>query len=174
MLLMGQGSVICWLNWSTIVATAAAAPAAVHFSGAVVPRRLAGHSLLLTRLLHPLASRPWCSMRPKLLYEYFKQLFAQVGGGSSSCLGFGQTARCTLSCVPCCFAFATRLHLIPPLALKMLLPLLLLPQVTNPAIDPIREKFVTSARCMVGPQEDITGEGAYWCTGLQLPVFSLQ
>ncbi|KAI7845826.1 hypothetical protein COHA_000736 [Chlorella ohadii] len=45
------------------------------------------------------------SMRPKLLYEYFKQLFAQV---------------------------------------------------TNPAIDPIREKFVTSARCMVGPQEDIT------------------
>ena len=48
-----------------------------------------------------------CSQRPKLLYEYFKQLFAQV---------------------------------------------------TNPAIDPIREKFVTSPRCMVGPEGDITGE----------------
>ena len=47
------------------------------------------------------------SQRPKLLYEYFKQLFAQV---------------------------------------------------TNPAIDPIREKFVTSPRCMVGPEGDITGE----------------
>ena len=47
------------------------------------------------------------SQRPKLLYDYFKQLFAQV---------------------------------------------------TNPAIDPIREKFVTSARCMVGPEGDITGE----------------
>ena len=46
------------------------------------------------------------SQRPKLLYEYFKQLFAQV---------------------------------------------------TNPAIDPIREKFVTSTRCMVGPESDLTG-----------------
>ncbi|KAL4421584.1 hypothetical protein ABPG75_010875, partial [Micractinium tetrahymenae] len=45
------------------------------------------------------------SQRPKLMYEYFKQLFAQV---------------------------------------------------TNPAIDPIREKFVTSPRCMVGPEGDIT------------------
>ncbi|KAL4855140.1 Glutamate synthase [NADH] [Chlorella vulgaris] len=45
------------------------------------------------------------SQRPKLMYEYFKQLFAQV---------------------------------------------------TNPAIDPIREKFVTSPRCMVGPEGDIS------------------
>lgn len=45
------------------------------------------------------------SQRPKLLYEYFKQLFAQV---------------------------------------------------TNPAIDPLREKLVTSMRCMVGPEGDIT------------------
>ena len=56
-----------------------------------------------------------CSQRPKLLYEYFKQLFAQV---------------------------------------------------TNPAIDPIREKFVTSPRCMVGPEGDITGEaGGQWAVG---------
>lgn len=45
------------------------------------------------------------SQRPKLIYEYFKQLFAQV---------------------------------------------------TNPAIDPLREKFVTSMRCMIGPEGDIT------------------
>jgi glutamate synthase (NADPH/NADH) len=45
------------------------------------------------------------SQRPKLLYEYFKQLFAQV---------------------------------------------------TNPAIDPLREKLVTSMRCMVGPEGDLT------------------
>lgn len=39
------------------------------------------------------------------------------------------------------------------------LPLALLRvQVTNPAIDPIREKFVTSPRCMVGPEGDISGE----------------
>ena len=56
-----------------------------------------------------LAPRLPRSQRPKLLYEYFKQLFAQV---------------------------------------------------TNPAIDPIREKFVTSARCMIGPEGDITGERA--------------
>ena len=49
------------------------------------------------------------SQRPKLMYEYFKQLFAQV---------------------------------------------------TNPAIDPIREKFVTSPRCMVGPEGDMSGEPA--------------
>ena len=56
----------------------------------------------------PLSSLPPpCSQRPKLMYEYFKQLFAQV---------------------------------------------------TNPAIDPIREKFVTSPRCMVGPEGDISGE----------------
>ena len=46
------------------------------------------------------------SQRPKLLYEYFKQLFAQV---------------------------------------------------TNPAIDPLREKFVTSTRCMIGPEGDVSG-----------------
>jgi glutamate synthase (NADPH/NADH) len=45
------------------------------------------------------------SQRPKLLYEYFKQLFAQV---------------------------------------------------TNPAIDPLREKLVTSMRCMVGPEGNVT------------------
>ncbi|KAK9817844.1 hypothetical protein WJX72_002960 [[Myrmecia] bisecta] len=48
------------------------------------------------------------SERPKLLYEYFKQLFAQV---------------------------------------------------TNPPIDPLREKLVTSTRCMVGPEGDITDIG---------------
>eukprot|EP00887_Chlorella_sp_A99_P003952 scaffold11.g3952.t1 len=42
------------------------------------------------------------------------------------------------------------------------LDLLLLPmakagaEVTNPAIDPLREKFVTSTRCMIGPEDDIT------------------
>ena len=45
------------------------------------------------------------SQRPKLMFEYFKQLFAQV---------------------------------------------------TNPAIDPLREKLVTSMRCMVGPEGDVT------------------
>ena len=45
------------------------------------------------------------SDRPKMMYEYFKQLFAQV---------------------------------------------------TNPAIDPLREKLVTSMRSMVGPEGDIT------------------
>lgn len=45
------------------------------------------------------------SQRPKILYEYFKQLFAQV---------------------------------------------------TNPAIDPLREKLVTSVECMIGPEGDLT------------------
>jgi len=45
------------------------------------------------------------SERPRLIYEYFKQLFAQV---------------------------------------------------TNPPIDPIREAVVTSLRCMIGPEGDIT------------------
>eukprot|EP00898_Chlorokybus_atmophyticus_P003594 jgi/Chlat1/4235/Chrsp27S04246 len=45
------------------------------------------------------------SDRPKLLYEYFKQLFAQV---------------------------------------------------TNPPIDPIREKLVTSTECLIGPEGDLT------------------
>jgi glutamate synthase (NADH) len=45
------------------------------------------------------------SKRPKLIYDYFKQLFAQV---------------------------------------------------TNPAIDPLREKLVTSMRSMIGPEGDVT------------------
>lgn len=45
------------------------------------------------------------SRRPKLLYDYFKQLFAQV---------------------------------------------------TNPAIDPLREKLVTSMRSMIGPEKDVS------------------
>ena len=48
------------------------------------------------------------SRRPKLLPEYFKQLFAQV---------------------------------------------------TNPPLDPLREKVVTSTRCMVGPEGDVTSPG---------------
>ena len=48
------------------------------------------------------------SKRPKLLPEYFKQLFAQV---------------------------------------------------TNPPLDPLREKVVTSTRCMVGPEGDVTSPG---------------
>lgn len=31
-----------------------------------------------------------------------------------------------------------------------------IPQVTNPAIDPFREAIVTSLRCFVGPEGDIT------------------
>lgn len=48
------------------------------------------------------------SRRPKLLPEYFKQLFAQV---------------------------------------------------TNPPLDPLREKVVTSTRCMIGPEGDVTSPG---------------
>ncbi|CAL8462475.1 g2008 [Coccomyxa elongata] len=48
------------------------------------------------------------SHRPKLTYEYFKQIFAQV---------------------------------------------------TNPPLDPLREKVVTSTRCMIGPEGDITDIG---------------
>ena len=29
-------------------------------------------------------------------------------------------------------------------------------QVTNPPLDPLREKVVTSTRCMIGPEGDIT------------------
>ena len=58
------------------------------------------------------------SDRPKLLYEYFKQLFAQV---------------------------------------------------TNPAIDPIREKFVTSMRSMIGPEGDITETKEEQAHRLDLP-----
>ena len=32
-------------------------------------------------------------------------------------------------------------------------------QVTNPPLDPLREKVVTSTRCMVGPEGDITDVG---------------
>jgi glutamate synthase (NADPH/NADH) len=58
------------------------------------------------------------SNRPKLLYEYFKQLFAQV---------------------------------------------------TNPAIDPIREKLVTSMRTMIGPEGDITETKPEQAHRLDLP-----
>ena len=58
------------------------------------------------------------SERPKLLFEYFKQLFAQV---------------------------------------------------TNPAIDPIREKFVTSMRSMIGPEGDITETKSEQAHRLDLP-----
>jgi glutamate synthase (NADH) len=54
------------------------------------------------------APLPPLSRRPKLLPEYFKQLFAQV---------------------------------------------------TNPPLDPLREKVVTSMRCMVGPEGDVTAPG---------------
>ena len=58
------------------------------------------------------------SDRPKLLFEYFKQLFAQV---------------------------------------------------TNPAIDPLREKFVTSMRSMIGPEGDITETSQEQAHRLDLP-----
>ena len=58
------------------------------------------------------------SQRPKLMYEYFKQLFAQV---------------------------------------------------TNPAIDPLREKLVTSMRCMVGPEGDVTQTVQEQARRLDLP-----
>ncbi|KAL4529823.1 hypothetical protein Ndes2526A_g04578 [Nannochloris sp. 'desiccata'] len=58
------------------------------------------------------------SQRPKLMFEYFKQLFAQV---------------------------------------------------TNPAIDPLREKLVTSMRCMVGPEGDVTQTVQEQARRLDLP-----
>lgn len=58
------------------------------------------------------------SDRPKLIFEYFKQLFAQV---------------------------------------------------TNPAIDPLREKFVTSMRSMIGPEGDITETSMDQAHRLDLP-----
>ncbi|KAG0612200.1 hypothetical protein M758_6G009700 [Ceratodon purpureus] len=57
------------------------------------------------------------SNRPKLLFEYFKQMFAQV---------------------------------------------------TNPPIDPIREAIVTSTRCMVGPEGDLTETVEQQCNRLSL------
>ncbi len=35
----------------------------------------------------------------------------------------------------------------------------LLTQVTNPPIDPLREKLVTSTRAMIGPEGDVTDMG---------------
>ena len=58
------------------------------------------------------------SQRPKLMFEYFKQLFAQV---------------------------------------------------TNPAIDPLREKLVTSMRCMVGPEGDVSQTVQEQARRLDLP-----
>ena len=44
------------------------------------------------------------------------------------------------------------------------------PQVTNPAIDPFREAVVTSLRCFVGPEKDLTGQpGGSHCARLELP-----
>ena len=31
-------------------------------------------------------------------------------------------------------------------------------QVTNPPLDPLREKVVTSMRCMIGPEGDVTSK----------------
>ncbi|GLI65807.1 hypothetical protein VaNZ11_009430 [Volvox africanus] len=43
-------------------------------------------------------------------------------------------------------------------------------QVTNPAIDPFREAVVTSLRCFIGPETDITAEpGPQHCGRLELP-----
>lgn len=33
------------------------------------------------------------------------------------------------------------------------------PQVTNPAIDPFREAVVTSLKCFIGPEGDVTSPG---------------
>ncbi|KAG0588839.1 hypothetical protein KC19_2G273300 [Ceratodon purpureus] len=65
------------------------------------------------------------SNRPKLLFEYFKQMFAQV---------------------------------------------------TNPPIDPIREAVVTSTRCMVGPEGDLTETVEQQCNRLSLsgPLLGLE
>ncbi|CAN6444676.1 unnamed protein product [Victoria cruziana] len=64
------------------------------------------------------------SHRPKLAFEYFKQMFAQV---------------------------------------------------TNPPIDPIREKIVTSTRCMIGPEGDLTETTEEQCHRLSLegPLLSI-
>ncbi|GFR49656.1 hypothetical protein Agub_g11798 [Astrephomene gubernaculifera] len=43
-------------------------------------------------------------------------------------------------------------------------------QVTNPAIDPFREAVVTSLRCFIGPEVDLTAEpGPSHCARLELP-----
>lgn len=65
------------------------------------------------------------SDRPRLSFEYFKQMFAQV---------------------------------------------------TNPPIDPIREKVVTSTECMVGPEGDLTEVAESQCHRLSLksPLLTLE
>lgn len=65
------------------------------------------------------------SDREKLMFEYFKQMFAQV---------------------------------------------------TNPPIDPIREKIVTSMECMIGPEGDLTETTEQQCHRLSLkgPLLSIQ
>ncbi|XP_051138191.1 glutamate synthase 1 [NADH], chloroplastic isoform X2 [Andrographis paniculata] len=49
-------------------------------------------------------------------------------------------------------------------------------QVTNPPIDPIREKIVTSMECMIGPEGDLTETTAEQCHRLSLkgPLLSIE
>lgn len=49
-------------------------------------------------------------------------------------------------------------------------------QVTNPPIDPIREKIVTSMECMIGPEGDLTETTEQQCHRLSLkgPLLSIQ
>lgn len=49
-------------------------------------------------------------------------------------------------------------------------------QVTNPPIDPIREKIVTSMECMVGPEGDLTETTEEQCHRLSLkgPLLSIE
>lgn len=48
-------------------------------------------------------------------------------------------------------------------------------QVTNPPIDPIREKIVTSTECMIGPEGDLTETSEEQCHRLSLkgPLLSI-
>ncbi|GJN15164.1 hypothetical protein PR202_gb02057 [Eleusine coracana subsp. coracana] len=45
-------------------------------------------------------------------------------------------------------------------------------QVTNPPIDPIREKIVTSMKCMIGPEGDLSETTEQQCHRLELKGFS--
>ncbi|KAH7853867.1 hypothetical protein Vadar_007472 [Vaccinium darrowii] len=49
-------------------------------------------------------------------------------------------------------------------------------QVTNPPIDPIREKIITSMECMIGPEGDLTEIGEEQCHRLSLkgPLLSIE
>ena len=49
-------------------------------------------------------------------------------------------------------------------------------QVTNPPIDPIREKIVTSMQCMIGPEGDLTEttEGQCHLLSLEGPLLSIE